>query len=128
VTRRERGLEVYASQFGVEPDDVQRLFVERFGPRFAEEAFNALGGAAWDESPLTRRERGLVVLAVLATQGVLEDRFRTHVRWALENGATPDELDAVVSLLAAYAGLPRASVAMETLRDELADLGAEVPG
>jgi 4-carboxymuconolactone decarboxylase len=128
VTRRERGLDVYGSQFGVEPDEVERRFVERFGPRFAEEAFSALGGTAWDESPLTRRERGLVVLAVLATQGALEDRFRTHVRWALENGATQDELDAVVSLLAAYAGLPRASVAMETLRDELARLGAEAPG
>ena len=119
---------MYASQFGVEPDEVERLFVERFGARFAEEAFNASGGAAWEESPLTRRERGLVVLAVLATQGGLEDRFRTHVRWALENGATPDELDAVVSLLAPYAGLPRASVAMEALRDELVRLGAEAAG
>lgn len=128
MTRRERGLNVYASQFGVQPDEVERLFVERFGARFAEEAFSASGGTAWDESPLTRRERGLVVLAVLATQGGLEERFRTHVRWALENGATPDELDAVVSLLASYAGLPRASVAMETLRDELGRLGAEAAG
>ena len=125
MTRRERGLDAYASQFGVEPDEVERLFVERFGARFAEEAFNASGGTAWDESPLTRRERGLVVLAVLATQGALEDRFRTHVGWALANGATPEELDALVCLLAPYAGLPRASVAMETLRDELARLGVE---
>ena len=127
MTRRDRGLEVYGSQLGVTPEEAERLFVERFGRRFAEEAFSGVGGSAWDDEPLTRRERGLVVLAVLATQGGVEARFRTHVRWALENGATPDELDAVVSLLAAYAGFPRASVAMEVLRDELAQLG-HAPG
>ena len=123
MTRREQGIGVYAGQFGVEPEEVERRFVERFGRRFAEEAFSSAGGLAWAEEPLTRRERGLVVLAVLAVQGGVEDRFRTHVRWALENGATPDELDAVVCLLANYAGFPRASVAMETLRDELGRLG-----
>ena len=128
MTRRQRGIDVYASQLGVTPEEAERAFVERFGRRFSEEAFSGVGVSAWDAEPLTRRERGLIVLAVLATQGGVESRFRTHVRWALENGATPDELDAVVSLLASYAGLPRASVAMEALRDELAQLGVAPPG
>jgi 4-carboxymuconolactone decarboxylase len=127
MSRRERGIDVYAGQFGVDTDEAERVLVERFGRRFAEEAFSAAGGSAWEGEPLTRRERGLVVLAILATQGGVEDRFRTHVRWALENGATPDELDAVVCLLANYAGFPRASVAMETLRDELGRLGVPPP-
>lgn len=125
--RRSRGIAVYADQLGVRAAEAERLFAERFGSRFAEEAFAAAGGTAWDDSPLTRRERGIVVLAVLATQGGVEDRLRTHVRWALENGATPDELDAVVCLLAGYAGLPRASVAMEVFRDELRALGVAPP-
>lgn len=127
MSRRERGIDVYADQFGLGPDEVERQFVERFGRRFAEEAFSASGGSVWEAEPLTRRERGLVVLAALATQGAVEERFRSHVRWALRNGATPDELDAVVCLLAAYAGFPRASVAMETLRDELGRLGIPPP-
>jgi 4-carboxymuconolactone decarboxylase len=127
MSRRERGIDVYAGQFDVDPEEAERRFVERFGRRFAEEAFSAAGGSAWDGEPLTLRERGLVVLAVLATQGGVEERLRTHVRWALRNGATPDELDAVVCLLANYAGFPRASVAMETLRDELARLGVPPP-
>ena len=128
MTRRDRGIEVYAAQLGVTPAEAEQRFFERFGPRFAEEAFSGVGGSAWEGEPLTLRERGLVVLAVLAAQGGLEDRFRTHVRWALENGATPDELDAVVCLLASYAGLPRTSVAMETLRDELTRLGVTPSG
>ena len=59
------------------------------------------------------------MLAVLATQEGSSRSLRPHVRWALEHGATPAELDALACLVAAYAGFPRASVALEAIRDEL---------
>jgi 4-carboxymuconolactone decarboxylase len=124
MSRRDRGRELYAAQFGLSPDEAERQLVEAFGERFAEEAFAAQGGSAWEDAPLTRRERSLVVLTALATLGGAEARLRTHVGFALQNGATPDELEALVTLLAVYAGYPRASVAMEVVRDELARLGA----
>ena len=124
MNRRERGRELYAAQFGLSPDEAERRLVEAFGERFAEEAFAAQGGSAWEDAPLTRRDRSLVVLTALATLGGAEDRLRTHVGFALQNGATPDELEALVTLVAVYAGYPRASVAMEIVRDELARLGA----
>lgn len=120
MSRRQRGIAVYASQLGVSEAEAERVFVERFGPRLAEEAFNATGGSNWDTEPLSLRDRSLIVLAALAAQGGVEARLRQHVRWALVNGATPDELDATASLLAVYIGYPRASVAMEVIRDELA--------
>jgi 4-carboxymuconolactone decarboxylase len=116
--RRQRGVAAYASQFGVAEAEVERLFLERFGRRFAEEAFH-VAGEAWQDDSLSLRDRSLIVLAVLATQGGVESRLRPHVRWALEHGATPAELDALACLVAAYAGFPRASVALETIRDEL---------
>ena len=124
MSRRERGREVYAAQFGVSPEEAERRLVEGFGSRFAEEALAAAGGSAWEDGPLTRRDRSLVVVAVLAAQGGVEARLRTHVGFALANGATADELEALVALVAVYAGYPRASVAMEVVRDELARLGA----
>ena len=127
MDRRERGIAVYGGQFGVAEDEAERRFVERFGRRFAEEAFSAAGGNAWEAEPLTRRERSLVVVAMLAALGGVEARLRTHVRFALENGATADELDAAVCLVATYAGFARASVAMEIVRDELAVVGASLP-
>ena len=123
MSRRERGLEVYAAQFGVSTEEAEHLFVETFGSRFAEEAFASAGGSTWEESPLSRRDRSLVVVAVLAAQGGVESRLRNHVGFALENGVTSDELDALMALLAVYAGFPRASVAIELVRDELARLG-----
>jgi 4-carboxymuconolactone decarboxylase len=122
--RRQRGVAAYASQFGVPEAEVERLFLERFGRRFAEEAFH-VAGDAWQDDSLSLRDRSLIVLAVLATQGGVESRLRPHVRWALEHGATPAELDALACLVAAYAGFPRASVALETIRDELRLAGVQ---
>jgi 4-carboxymuconolactone decarboxylase len=124
MSRRERGREVYAAQFGISPDEAEQRIVETFGARFAEELFSAAGGSAWDESPLTRRDRSLVVVSVLAALGGVDDRLRTHVGFALENGATRDELEALVALVGVYAGFARASVALEVVRDELARLEA----
>lgn len=122
--RRDRGIQTYASQFDMPAAEVEAFFAEHFGERMAEEAFNASGGSAWDDGPLSLRDRSLVVLAALTALGGAEERMRPHVRWAIEHGATADEIDALVCLLAVYVGYARASVAMEVVRDELAQLAS----
>jgi alkylhydroperoxidase/carboxymuconolactone decarboxylase family protein YurZ len=116
--RRERGLDAYASQLGIPREEVPAWFAERFGERFAEEAVNAAGGA-WPDDCLTLRERSLIVVAALISQGGVEERLRGHVRWAVAHGATGEELEALVTLLAVYVGYARASVGMEIVRGEL---------
>ncbi len=117
--RYQRGLEAYASQFGLDVAEVAAWFAERQGARLGEEAINAAGGA-WNEDELSLRDRSIVVVTALIAQGGVDDRLRGHVRWAVEHGVTPDELDAIVTLLAVYVGYPRASTANEIIRDELA--------
>jgi 4-carboxymuconolactone decarboxylase len=116
--RYERGLEAYASQFGIAPEEVPAWFAERFGERFGGEAINAAGGA-WTEDCLSLRDRSLIVVAALIAQGGVEGRLRSHVRWAVEHGSNREELEALVTLLAVYAGYPRASAGMEVVREEL---------
>jgi 4-carboxymuconolactone decarboxylase len=120
--RRARGLEAYASQFQMAPEEVAERMTETFGARFAEEAISAAGGA-WPDDALSLRDRSLIVVAALITQGGVSQRLRTHVRWAIDHGATREELEAVTTLLGVYAGFPRASVGMEIVRDELDQLG-----
>jgi 4-carboxymuconolactone decarboxylase len=122
--RYERGLDAYASQFGIPREEVPAWFAERFGERFAEEAINTAGGAWPAEDVLSLRDRSLIVLAALIVQGGVEPRLRSHVGWAVQHGATRAELDALVTLLAIYCGFPRASVGMEVVRAELDRLGA----
>jgi len=88
------------------------------GERMAREAINA-GGGAWVDDSLSLRDRSLIVVASLVTQGGGDARVRGHLRWAVDHGATREELEALIALLAVYAGYPRASAAMELLRDEL---------
>jgi 4-carboxymuconolactone decarboxylase len=122
--RYERGVDAYASQFGIARDDVPAWFAERMGERFGTEAINAAAGA-WVDDCLSLRDRSLAVVAALVAQGGVEARLRGHVRWAIDHGSTREELEALVTLLAVYVGFPRASEAMEVLRDELARLEAE---
>ena len=117
--RRQRGIAAYASQFEIPEHAVWDHMRELVGERMAEEAIQA-AGAAWVDDCLSLRDRSLITIAALIAQGGIEARLRPHVRWALEHGATRDELEALATLLAVYAGFPRASVGIELIRDELA--------
>jgi 4-carboxymuconolactone decarboxylase len=119
--RYERGLDAYASQFGVRPEEVPGWFAERMGERFGDEAINAAAGA-WVDDCLSLRDRSLAVVTALVAQGGVDERLRGHVRWAVEHGSNREELEALVTLLAVYVGFPRASAGMEIVRDELAKL------
>src|SRR5262249_42710654 len=114
--RVSRGRAAYASQFRLSEAEAVKELKRVVGERMANEAINAAGGA-WVEDCLSLRDRSLIVLAALVTQGGVEERLRAHVRWALDHDATPDELEAMCALLAVYIGYPRASVAMETMRE-----------
>jgi alkylhydroperoxidase/carboxymuconolactone decarboxylase family protein YurZ len=116
--RWDRGLEAYASQFGIEPEAVLDHMTGLVGERMAREAIISAAGA-WTDDCLTLRDRSLIVLAALIVQGGAEARMRPHVRWAIEHGATREELEAMCALLAVYAGYPRASTGVEVVREEL---------
>lgn len=119
--RRQAGIEVYASQLGLDPAAVPGWFAERFGERFAEEAFNAAAGV-WTTGELDPRTRSLLVIAALVAQGGVDERLRGHVRWATKHGCTRAELEEALTLLAPYIGFPRASTALELVRSEFARL------
>jgi 4-carboxymuconolactone decarboxylase len=118
--RAARGRAAFASQFRL-PEDKAVAELERMvGKRMAEEAINA-NAAVWVDDCLSLRDRSLLVLAALIAMGGLEPRLRTHVRWALDHGATPEELEALGALLAVYVGYARASVAMEAILQVVAE-------
>ena len=118
--RRARGLAAYASQFGIAESEVPAHLGALVGERMAGEAIASAGGGAWEDGALTLRERSMVVLAALITQGGVDARLRGHVRWAVEHGVTAEQIEELATLLAIYAGFPRAATAMELIRAELA--------
>ena len=88
-------------------------------------------GGVWTREDLGRRERSMITLAVLcALRG--EEELAMHVRAALRNGLTPEEIREVLLHTAVYAGVPAANSAFtraqEVLREEgLLDDAAGAP-
>src|ERR687894_2100838 len=121
--RYERGLDAYASQFRIAREDVAGWFAERVGEHFGEEAIHS-AARAWDDDELSLRDRSLVVIAALITQGDAEPQLRSHTRWTIDHGSTREELEALATLLAIYAGQPLAANRLIAIREELAKLEA----
>jgi alkylhydroperoxidase/carboxymuconolactone decarboxylase family protein YurZ len=121
TARYQRGLQAYASQFHIPPDQVPAWFAGAVGDRFGEEAIQSAANA-WTDGELSLRDRSLIVIAALIAQGDLEAQLRIHTRWALDHGATPAELDALATLLAIYTGFARASHGLMIIRDALSKL------
>lgn len=78
-------------------------------------------GDVWSRPGLGRRERSIAVLSSLIALGH-HDEFAMHVRAALRNGLTVDEIREVVLQSAIYAGVPAANVAFRILAEVLHDL------
>ena len=72
-------------------------------------------GAAWTRDGLDRRSRSMVTLAVLTALG-REAEIAIHVRGALRNGVTAEEIGEVLIHTAVYAGVPAANAAFAVAR------------
>ncbi|MCH8284483.1 MAG: carboxymuconolactone decarboxylase family protein [Chloroflexi bacterium] len=78
---------------------------EELMPRFGELTRDILFGDIWERPGLSKRDRSLIVVAAL-TVLYRTDQLRGHIRRALENGLTKDELSEVFQHLAFYGGWP----------------------
>ena len=62
-------------------------------------------GETWGDETLKPRERSILNLGMIAALGKMED-FQSHVRGALNNGPTPNEIRAVLTQITIYCGAP----------------------
>ena len=67
-------------------------------------------GEVWNRPGLDRRTRSMITLAALTSLRA-ENEIELHVRAALRNGVTPEEISEVLLHTAVYAGLPAANAA-----------------
>ena len=77
-------------------------------------------GEVWGDETLPWKTRSIVVLAITLALGK-EDEFKLHLRPALRNGVTADELRALLKQSAVYAGVPAANGAFRWAREVLGD-------
>lgn len=78
-------------------------------------------GAVWGRDELPRKTRSMLTVAMLAVLNRPQE-LRTHIRGALTNGVTRDELREVLLQVAIYAGVPAAVDSFRVAKETLAEI------
>ncbi len=82
-------------------------------------------GSVWSRPGLTKRERSLVTIALLAALGH-DEEVAMHVRATANTGATPDDLKEALLHVAVYAGVPAANRAIKIAKQALQENADDV--
>jgi len=99
------GLAARRSVLGDEYVDRAMKNADDFNKPFQEIVSEYCWGLCWTDETLSRRERSILNLGMIAALGKKEE-FELHFRGALNNGLTPEELRSVLIQIAVYCGIP----------------------
>lgn len=97
-----------------------------FAPKFAQLNDDVLFGEVWSrEDKLSLRDRSLVTVVALMSQGLVDSSFQYHLSTARQNGITRQEIAEILTHAAFYAGWPKAWAAFRMAKEVWSD---DVPG
>lgn len=116
--RREQGMAVRRAVLGDAHVDRAVAGTDELTADFQDLITRYAWGDIWSRPGLDRRTRSCLTLAVLATLHH-DEELAMHVRAALRNGVSTDEIKEVLLHVAVYAGLPAANRAFRVARDAL---------
>lgn len=108
--RHDAGMNVRRAVLGDEHVDRAVERTSAFTAPFQDFLTRYAWGEVWDRDGLDRRARSMITLAALTALG-RENEIEMHVRGALRNGLSAEEISEVLLHTALYAGLPAANAA-----------------
>jgi 4-carboxymuconolactone decarboxylase len=123
----ERGMEVRREVLGDEYVDASVERATTFTADFQDLITRYAWGEIWMRPGLDRKTRSCITLTALLARGHLEE-LALHVRAALRNGLTEEEIKEVFLQGAIYCGVPAANAAFAVARRVLAERHAGSEG
>jgi 4-carboxymuconolactone decarboxylase len=117
----ERGLEIRKSVLGAEFVDKAIQSADDFNRPLQELVTEYCWGAVWGREGLDRRTRSMLNLAMLTALNRPHE-LELHIRGALRNGFTRDEIREVLLQVAIYCGVPAGVDAFRTARRVFAEM------
>jgi 4-carboxymuconolactone decarboxylase len=93
-----------------QPSPAQQLIGD-FAPKLVELTDDVLFGDVWERPGLSKRDRSLITVAALVAL-YRPEQLPGHLRRAVDNGLTENELIEAITHLAFYAGWPSAMSAI----------------
>ncbi|MBT3808419.1 MAG: 4-carboxymuconolactone decarboxylase [Rhodospirillaceae bacterium] len=121
----EKGLKIRREVMGDERVDSTMANLNDFNRDFMEEFITEIGwGAVWGRDGLSRKQRSLLNLGMLAALGKMNE-FEGHFRGAINNGLTREELREALMQIALYCGAPAGMEAFRAAAKVLKEIDAE---
>ena len=100
----------YGEHMPDQPSPAQQLIGD-YAPKLVELTDDVLFGDVWERPGLSKRDRSLVTVSALVALNRLE-QLPGHLRRAIDNGVTEEELIEAITHLAFYSGWPTAMSAI----------------
>ena len=120
MTDYDRGIEIRRAVLGDDYVDAALARQDEFTAPFQDFITRSAWGDVWARPGLDRRTRSCITVAILAALGH-ERELGIHLRGALRNAVTTDELREVLLQTAIYAGVPAANRAFAVAQEILAE-------
>ena len=124
MSDREQGMKVRREVLGDEHVDRAVASTTPFTEPFQDFITRYAWGEIWSRPGLDRKTRSCITLAALVSLRA-ENELALHVRAALRNGLTPDEIAEVILHTAVYAGLPAANAAFAIANEVVEEVGGQ---
>ncbi|MGH9376307.1 MAG: carboxymuconolactone decarboxylase family protein [Terriglobia bacterium] len=118
----ERGLAVRRAVLGAEYTDGSLKAANDFMMAFQEITTEMCWGYAWTRPGLDRRTRSMLNVAMLTALNK-PNELKLHVRGALANGVTVDEIKEILVHATVYCGIPAGLEAFKAANESLKEAG-----
>ena len=121
----EKGLKIRKEVLGAE--HVERAMAantDEFGRPFQEMMTAYCWGEVWGRETLPRKTRSMLNLVMLTALN-REAEFKLHVRGAINNGLTKEEIREVLLQTMIYCGVPAAVSAFRAAREVFKEMGLD---
>ncbi len=122
ASRHEEGMRVRREVLGDAHVDRAVARTTPFTEDFQDFITRYAWGEIWSRPGLDRRTRSCITLTAMVALGKI-DELEMHVRAAIRNGLTADEIGEVLLQCAVYCGVPAANAAFAAAQRVLAEMG-----
>ena len=118
-TRFEQGMATRRAVLGNAHVDAANARKTPFDADFQTFITEGAWGSVWSRPGLSKRERSMITIALLAALGH-DEEVAMHVRATENTGCSPDDIKEALLHVAVYAGVPAANRAFKVAKEELA--------
>ena len=122
--RFEQGMKTRRAVLGDAHVDRAEAAKSSFDEPFQSLITEGAWGTLWSDDTITRRERSMLTLALLAATGNFEE-IPMHIRATARTGASKEDVQEAFQHVAIYAGVPRANHALKLAKQTFAEMESE---